>query len=155
VSALSDVVVREPAEIPGYSDLAPQPRVNVQVPDEWSRPYSQQSLGAAKVEAPPTEGGPPQLRRPYHRQGMRAIVKEVAPKTPEGKFIDPNTGEVIADKYHFGHRYGYEHRRLLVEAGAKQMTQKEFNDWVNGHPEWFQIEDPLSNMSHQFEKPGK
>ncbi len=34
------------------------------------------------------------------------------------------------------------------------MTQKEFNDWVNDHPEWFQMEDPAPNMGHQFEKPG-
>jgi len=47
-----------------------------------------------------------------------------------------------------------EHRRLVKEAKAKGMTQKEFNDLINDHPEWFQIEDPSSNLGHKYEKPG-
>jgi hypothetical protein len=34
------------------------------------------------------------------------------------------------------------------------MTQKEFNDWINSHPEWFQIEKPANNLGHRFEKAG-
>ena len=34
------------------------------------------------------------------------------------------------------------------------MNQKQFNEWINSHPEWFQLEDPISNMSHFFEKRG-
>ncbi len=33
------------------------------------------------------------------------------------------------------------------------MTQPEFNDWVNAHAEWFQIELPGNNFSHRFEMP--
>lgn len=33
------------------------------------------------------------------------------------------------------------------------MTQEEFNDWVNAHPEWFQIESWENNRSHKFELP--
>jgi HNH/ENDO VII superfamily nuclease with conserved GHE residues len=62
---------------------------------------------------------------------------------------------IIEGKFHYGHIQGREFRRLVVQAEAKGMTQQEFNDWVNSHPEWFQIEDPSSNMSHRFEKPGK
>jgi HNH/ENDO VII superfamily nuclease with conserved GHE residues len=61
---------------------------------------------------------------------------------------DPNTGQVISGPYHYGHRYGYEHRRLVREAQSKGMTQEEFNDWINSHPEWFQIEAPANNMSN-------
>jgi len=94
------------------------------------------------------------VHRPYKRKGFKEHVKESAPKTSEGQFIDPNTKQVIEGDYHFGHKYGREHRRLVKEAEAKEMTQKEFNDWINSHPEWFQIEDPVPNWSHNFEKPG-
>jgi hypothetical protein len=83
------------------------------------------------------------------------MIEDAAEKTSDGKFIDPNTGKVLEDgKKHYGHIPGHENRRILKEAESKGMTQKELNDWVNSHPEWFQIEDPLSNMSHKFEKPG-
>lgn len=94
------------------------------------------------------------LRRPYLRKSTRGVIQGAAPKTPDGKFIDPNTGKVIEGKFHYGHKYGHEHRRLKAEAEAKGMTQKEFNDHINNNPQYFQIEDPVSNMSHIFEKPG-
>jgi hypothetical protein len=34
------------------------------------------------------------------------------------------------------------------------MTQKELNEWVNAHPEWFQREGAANNACHRFEKPG-
>jgi hypothetical protein len=37
-------------------------------------------------------------------------------------------------------------------AERKGMTQKEFNDMMN-NPNIYQIEEPISNMSHQFEAP--
>ncbi|TFH33111.1 MAG: hypothetical protein E4G99_11895 [Anaerolineales bacterium] len=94
------------------------------------------------------------LRRPDLRKSTREAIENFAPKTPEGIFIDPNTGELLTGDFHFGHAYGYENRRLIKEAQSRGMTQQEFNDWVNAHPEWFQIEDPASNLSHKFEKPG-
>ncbi|MEO8378777.1 MAG: GH-E family nuclease, partial [Acidobacteriota bacterium] len=94
------------------------------------------------------------LRRPYKRVAFCEAVECGAIRTSEGLPIDPNTGEVIAGEYHFGHRYGYEHRRLVREALSKGMKQKQFNDWINSHPEWFQLEAPANNLSHRFEKPG-
>lgn len=35
------------------------------------------------------------------------------------------------------------------------MNQKEFNDYVNARPNYFQIENAKDNMSHKNEKPGK
>ncbi|KZN34369.1 hypothetical protein N480_22460 [Pseudoalteromonas luteoviolacea S2607] len=32
------------------------------------------------------------------------------------------------------------------------MTQKQFNDYIDSNPQFFQIEDPINNMSHKFEK---
>ena len=34
------------------------------------------------------------------------------------------------------------------------MNQAQFNDWVNRHPEWFQIESKADNLSHANEKAG-
>jgi hypothetical protein len=94
------------------------------------------------------------LRRPYKRKEFRKQVESAAPRTPDGRPIDPNLKTPIDGKPHFGHVYGKEHRRLLKEAEAMGMNQKQFNEWINSHPEWFQLEDPISNMSHFFEKRG-
>ncbi|MDD2307921.1 MAG: GH-E family nuclease [Prolixibacteraceae bacterium] len=75
-------------------------------------------------------------------------------KTPDGKWIDANTGEIFEGQKHRGHVYGHENRRILKEAEEKGMSQKELNDKVNSHPEWFQIEKPSNNVNHKFEKPG-
>ena len=32
------------------------------------------------------------------------------------------------------------------------MSQLDFNDYMN-NPDFYQIEDPLSNMSHKYEAP--
>jgi hypothetical protein len=93
------------------------------------------------------------LHRPYLRESTKLAIEDAAFKTESGEFIDPNTTEVIDDLFHYGHKPGYENWRILEEARAKGMTQKELNDWVNSHPEWFQIESPAANMSHKYEAP--
>ena len=95
-----------------------------------------------------------ELERPGFRKDTLDAIKAAAKKTADGKFIDPNTNKVIEGDFDIGHKYGREHRRLVLEAVEKRMTQAEFNDWINNHPEWFQIEDPASNRSGTFEKPG-
>jgi hypothetical protein len=92
--------------------------------------------------------------RPYLRKKLREEIIANARKTADGKLIDPKTDQIIKGKYHFGHTFGREHRRLIQEALESGLTQEEFNDWINSHPKWFGIEDPISNMSHQFEMPG-
>ncbi|MCA9088363.1 MAG: hypothetical protein KDA90_06970 [Planctomycetaceae bacterium] len=94
------------------------------------------------------------LRRPYKRKAFREAVEDAAPRTADGMPIDPNLKTPIEGRPHFGHVYGEEHRRLVKEAEALGMNQKQFNDWINSHPEWFQLEDPIANMTHFFEKPG-
>ena len=94
------------------------------------------------------------LTRPYKRNAFRESVQANATRARNGKAIDPNTGKTIHKKPQYGHTRGREHRRLVKEAEAMGMDQKQFNDWVNDHPEWFQLEDAASNMSHQFELPG-
>lgn len=115
-------------------------------------PYAMRGQVIRPAEMP--ELPAPSLRRPYKRAAFCESVECGTVRTLEGLPIDPNTGEVIQGDHHYGHKYGYEHRRLLREALSKGMTQKAFNDWINSHPEWFQIEAPANNMSHKFEKPG-
>ena len=100
--------------------------------------------------APPTTQAEPALHRPYIRQAVRRIVEGRAKRTTDGKFIDPNTGKKIIGKYHFGHKSGVEFWRMLRYAIEHKMTQSEFNDFCN-NPDYYQIEDPMSNMSHIFE----
>ena len=99
---------------------------------------------------PPTTQAEPALHRPYIRQAVRRIVEGRAKRTTDGKFIDPNTGKKIIGKYHFGHKSGVEFWRMLRYAIEHKMTQSEFNDFCN-NPDYYQIEDPMSNMSHIFE----
>jgi hypothetical protein len=94
-----------------------------------------------------------ELKRPALRQSLKDAVLKAAKRNTKGELLDANTGEVVREPV-YGHKYGREHRRLALEAAEKGMTQEQFNDWVNDHPEWFQIETKANNESHRFEKPG-
>jgi len=94
------------------------------------------------------------LERPSLRESTKQAIQDAAKRAPDGRFLDANTGEPIDGPFHYGHKYGHEHRRLALEAQKRGMNQSQFNDWVNQHPEWFQIESEASNLSHQYEKPG-
>jgi hypothetical protein len=91
------------------------------------------------------------LSRPYIRVATREAVLSTAIKIGEN-FIDPNTGLAIEGSYNLGHKYGYEFYKYKAWAEANGMTQKDFNNLMN-NPGLYQIEDPLSNMSHRFEAP--
>jgi uncharacterized protein DUF4157/HNH/ENDO VII superfamily nuclease len=95
-----------------------------------------------------------ELKRPALRQSFKDRVKSAGKKNAKGQYLDANTGEAIDGEPVYGHIYGREHRRLVLEASEKGMTQEQFNDWVNDHPEWFQLETKANNESHRFEKPG-
>ena len=95
-----------------------------------------------------------ELKRPSLWQATKDAIKKAAKRNADGKFLDANTGEVIEGEPVYGHKYGRENRRLILEASEKGMTQEQFNQWVNEHPEWFQTETKANNESHRFEKPG-
>ncbi|MBF6260215.1 hypothetical protein IU468_28560 [Nocardia farcinica] len=61
-------------------------------------------------------------------------------------------GAIHNPKWEYGHNSGYEHRRLLAEAQSRGMTQREFDEFVNSHPERFHIEDQYGNRSHRREQ---
>ena len=93
------------------------------------------------------------LRRPYIRKAVRDEVEARALKTPDGKFIDRNTGEPIEGPYDLGHVRGHEFWREQERAEGEGLSQEEFNDRMN-NPDYYQIEDPSSNRSHRFEQRG-
>lgn len=95
-----------------------------------------------------------ELKRPSLRKALKDKVKAAAKRNAKGQYLDANTGEAIDGEPVYGHKYGKEHRRLVLEASEKGMTQEQFDDWVNDHPEWFQTETKANNESHRFEKPG-
>ena len=94
-----------------------------------------------------------ELRRPGLWESTKAAIRKAAKKNAAGKYLDPNTGLPIKEPV-YGHKYGYENRRLILKASSKGMTQEQFTEWVNKHPEWLQIEEKVNNESHFYEKPG-
>jgi RHS repeat-associated protein len=99
------------------------------------------------------EGATKGLRRPYIRVGTREKVEADAPRTSDGRAIDPNTGNPIDGKPDMGHKPGREFRKEKAKAEAQGMSQKEFNDQQND-PDIYQLEDRSSNRSRKFEEPG-
>lgn len=90
------------------------------------------------------------LHRPYIRKDVRAEVEGNAQKNENGQFLDVNTGKAIDGPYDLGHKPGHEFRTEKAKAEQEGITQKQFNDRMND-PSLYQIEDPSSNRSHQFE----
>ena len=96
------------------------------------------------------------LNRAYPWAETKTKIKEQAKANgwynPEtGNFIDPNTGLEIEGDYHYGHTYGNESWRSRDEATKRGISQKEYNAEQQDVTKW-QIEDPKSNMSHEYEK---
>jgi uncharacterized protein DUF4157/HNH/ENDO VII superfamily nuclease len=95
-----------------------------------------------------------ELKRPKLSESTKTKVRAKAKKNQEGEFLDANTGEAMKEEPVFGHIKGREHRRLVLKATEKGLTQEQFTKWVNDHPEWFQLETEANNASHAFELPG-
>ena len=88
--------------------------------------------------------------RPYIRNAVRQEVENQAPRTADGRFIDPNTFEPIDGPYDLGHVLGHEYWREAAQGQAEGLTQQEFNNRMN-NPDYYQIENSFSNQSHRFE----
>ncbi|WP_327116628.1 HNH/ENDO VII family nuclease [Nocardia sp. NBC_01730] len=75
-------------------------------------------------------------------------------KTPDGKYyIDSANNSLypVNPKWEYGHNSGFENRKLLADAQTNNLTQKELDDLVNSHPDWFHVEDMTGNRSHRRE----
>jgi hypothetical protein len=90
------------------------------------------------------------LYRPYLRVSTIDAIKANT-QTMDGNFLDPR-GDIIEGDYQIGHKYGYEFYKFKSWAEGLNMSQLDFNDYMN-NPDFYQIEDPLSNMSHKYEAP--
>ena len=65
--------------------------------------------------------------------------------------LDANTKMPINGKYDLGHVQGHEFWRERDAAMQRGWIQKQFNDYMN-NPDFYQIEDPINNRSHRYEK---
>ena len=95
------------------------------------------------------------LERPALTGESQAAIEQMAPKA-RGRYLEPPEFKVeIEGAVHFGHKPGFEHRRLALEAQRRGMTQAQFNAWVNKHAtEFFWVESEARNLSHAGEEPG-
>ena len=59
--------------------------------------------------------------------------------------------QTVLDTFVFP-KTGNEFWREKAKAEAEGLTQKQFNDRMN-NPDLYQLEDPISNRSHQYELP--
>lgn len=116
---------------------------------DFNKKGQKQVLNAVDDVADATKG------RVYLRKGTKEKIKENAPKTPDGDFIDPNTGKVIPKDgpFDYGHKPGQEWHRRKKMHQERGSTRKEVRDAEN-NPDLYQIEDPSSNRSRKFEKKG-
>lgn len=101
-------------------------------------------------EIPFKEAPESELHRPYVRKDVRAEVDARAPRTADGRPIDPNTMKPIDGKPDLGHKPGHEFRAEKARAEAERLTQEQFNDRMN-NPDLYQLEDSSSNRSHRYE----
>jgi len=98
--------------------------------------------------------GDPAGKRVKLRKATKDTIKAQAPKTPDGDYIDPNTGKTVPKNgpYDFGHKQGEEWRKAQKQYRKDGRSRQEIIDDQND-PEKYQIEDPPSNRSHKHETP--
>jgi RHS repeat-associated protein len=72
-----------------------------------------------------------ELRRPYIRRSTREAVEQAAPRTRDGRPIDPKTLKPIEGTPDLGHKPGSEFWREKAKAESEGLSQKQFNDRMN------------------------
>ncbi|MDB6095143.1 MAG: hypothetical protein JWM32_2705 [Verrucomicrobia bacterium] len=112
-------------------------------------PKPKVTVGPGPSSLPSAAAETVSLRRPYLRNWVVDEVEANAPRAPDGRFIDPNTLAPTNNPV-MGHKPGYEFWRLKDAAQAEGVSQKLFNETLN-NPEFYHIEDRLSNAGHAFE----
>ena len=90
--------------------------------------------------------------RPWVRKWVRDEVEEAQEYTEDGLRIDPNSGVPYAGPPHLGHAPGFEFWKMAELATQNGLTQQEFNEMMQD-PEFYNYEEPISNMSHCYEEP--
>ena len=102
---------------------------------------------------------PQHISSDLHRPNLRAsTIKEIEnltgfKKLKNGQYYNEASGEIIKVP-HYGHKKGFENRRIIRAAEEAKLTQTQLNNYVNKRPRFFQIEEKVDNLSHKNEKPG-
>lgn len=93
--------------------------------------------------------------RSYLRSETLKKIFDGYTKLPNGDYYHALSNTTIKGPIDIGHAYGWEHRRLSLAAKELNMTQAQFNDYVNARPENFRLENMSRNRGHYDEMPGK
>lgn len=95
------------------------------------------------------------LTRPPLRESTKKQIEDKYYKNDDGSFtLKSDPSKTIQPPIDYGHKFGYENRRILKVADELNWTQDKLNDYVNSHPEFFELENQSENRSHKNEKPG-
>jgi RHS repeat-associated protein len=110
---------------------------------------------AADVVKTADKAGDAMKNRVKLQKGTKEAIQDAAPKTKDGKFIDPNTGKPIEKGQEvFGHKTGQEWSKYKKDPANQGKTRKEVIKDQND-PKKYQIEDRKSNASHKYEEKPK
>ena len=119
---------------------------------KWTR--SEMSAEYEKYKA--TQVGPNKtqhyLHRPYIRQKTMDKIRSQSIIDEQGRIFDPIVELYMPGPYDIGHIPGREFRLLRDEAEDLGLSQSEFNNWVNDHPEWLFMQNRELNRSHLAEE---
>jgi HNH/ENDO VII superfamily nuclease with conserved GHE residues len=93
-------------------------------------------------------------RRVTLRVGTKAEIREAAPRTASGDFIDPNTGQIISKDgpFDYGHKPGFEWWRTQQRARQEGWSRRELIEYEND-PSHYQIEARGLNRSRRYQAP--
>ncbi len=85
------------------------------------------------------------------QKGTKEAIRDVAPKTKDGRYIDPNTQKPIEKGQEvFGHKTNEEWSNYKKDPINQDKSRKEVIKDQND-PNKYQIEDKKSNASHKYE----
>jgi RHS repeat-associated protein len=121
--------------------------------DEFAAYNAKTAAAAGEAIEAGISGVEVDLKRPYLRNSTTEPVRAAAPRTTDGRLIDPNTKLPFEGKGDMGHKAGHEFWREKKAGEIEGLTQKEFNDRMN-NPTKYQLEEPSSNRSRKHEKRG-
>jgi len=95
------------------------------------------------------------LNRPPVWQDTKNMVDSNAKEfqsNENGEIISPNnTGQVVGDDAHYGHRPGFENKSFVANAEKAGYSQEELNS-VTNNAGLYQKEPSKENMSHKYEE---
>ena len=112
---------------------------------KWTR--SEMSAEYEKYKA--TQVGPNKTQHYLHRPTVRKYIIDTLNAQNPDKIVVGIDGRLYkCQNPHIGHTPGNEFWRLRNLAEQQGMTQAEFNEYMNTHPEFYRYEDPIRNMSH-------